>query len=256
MTPVTQQAASIDMSLSQATDTIHNIESSRSFAKSFHITTMTLLLYLGPFNFGRFLEHCTTSDSSWSINCSPKFYNCIFFSRRINSTKKMCIKVFRNGKLHITGLGCVAQAVEFGQEFCTMLQPFAESTLVVSQLDVQLMNGTFKFALAPGTCLCLKTMQILIKSLELSVDVPVTCLFNNDYHSAFKIKFQFETNTATVLVFESGSVLLQSYRTSQQLLTIYTAITNFVTTHMEQLTKELVRLDKKRKRNFDYSVFI
>jgi TATA-box binding protein (TBP) (component of TFIID and TFIIIB) len=259
----------VDQDISNAVTNIQIIETTHNnVTKPFRINTMTILLQLGPFNFRQFLEKCMQEnslaelglqDSEWALNCSPKFYNCIFLKNKIEGVS---IKIFRNGNLHLTGIKSVTRALHHGTQICSVLQNFSSNHLQVERFNIQLINGAFKFNLGDNRAFCLNKMfsELKRKLAESPVDKDMTidCLFNTDYHSALKIKFTStdSNNKTTVSIFKSGSVLIQSFINGQQLLLIYKFVSSFVQNHFDAITTFEYEKKGKRKRNFDYSAYL
>jgi TATA-box binding protein (TBP) (component of TFIID and TFIIIB) len=266
MTAANLSSKDMDRDIAKAVSEIQMIETTHNnVTKPFRINTITILLQLGSINFRQFLEVCMQDDplpklglqeSEWSLNCSP----IVFFLK--NKLEGVSIKIFRNGNLHLTGIKSVTRAVHHGTQLCNVLQQFSTENLQVKKFNIQLINGAFKFNLEDNTAFCLTKIFSEVKNKisqsPIDKDVTIDCLFNTDYHSALKIKFNFTqtNNKTTVSIFKSGSVLIQSFRNGQQLLVVYKFITNFVCEHFDTITTFEFEQKNKRKRNFDYSSYL
>lgn len=263
-------AQAMDNCLVHSVKTLHTMEINGTIAKSFRINTITILLRIGQFNFKQFLDICTQDnpfqqlglvEGEWSINHTPKFYNCIFLKNKLD---RASIKIFRNGNLHLTGIKSVGKALEYGRQLRNIIQPFSSENLEVQEFDIQLINGAFKFALPDDTAFYLTTMFSILKSKldnrSNDQDVQIDCLFNNDYHSALKIKFIFtqdpRDSTTTVSIFKSGSVLIQSFRNGDQLIFVYKYVVNLICDNFDEVIAPDPKVKTKTKRNFDYASYL
>jgi TATA-box binding protein (TBP) (component of TFIID and TFIIIB) len=254
----------IDDDISNAITNIRKTELLYKFDKPFKLTTCTILIDLGsPFDFQHFLELYQNTynnhpllNKDWSFNCSPRFYNCIFFKHH-TIEHNISIKLFRNGKLHLTGLKSVQQATVYADLFCKLISPFTSDPTILPiplHINIQLINATFKIQLPQDTCFCLKTLYSHLQQSITTLN-NINCSFNNDYHSAVKLTIN-DNNKVTVLIFESGSILLLSCINGHQLEYAHNIIIDFIMKFLHQIIKPTIKSNKKRKKNFDYSAYI
>lgn len=261
----THYARMMDDNIASAVSQIKAMEiTNKNVSKSFRINTMTISIKLGQLHFGQFLDVCMLDnnlselgllESEWSLNCSPKFYNCVFLKK----SEGVSVKIFRNGNLHLTGEQSVGKAVQHGTELCTVLQPFAKENLEVKEFNIQLINGAFKFAIPQDTVFDLTRMYSLVQESIVKMtpsDLKIDCMFNSDYHSALKIKFTQSNKTTTVSIFKSGSVLIQAFRDGDQLIFIYKYVFSLISNNFDSVTALDPGSQKKRKRNFDYTSYL
>ncbi len=220
----------------------------------FRITTITLMILSessAPFNLQMFYHWCEQTgiddfltDSyggEWYLKSLGKFYNCIIFSHSINiqnKQKKVAVKLFLNGKLHITGLQEISQTEEYANIMSDIIHMYFQSHIpsptkyVASKFQpsdfcVQLINGCCKIvdpSLEVGTSqvtsLNLKELFVFLVP-KISKD-GVSVLYNNEHHPGIRIKIRNESNgkvnVCTIMIFKSGSILINSFVSGKQLV--------------------------------------
>lgn len=228
------------------------------------ITTMTIsitLQTLHPFCLSQLhksmtdTNFCTTlgvrHGGTWSLKETSGFYNCLIINRitEEHKPKKLAIKIFRNGKLHMTGIQTCTGAIECANMLIPLLQQFDQrNTLNHQGFAIQLINGCCKIPLPSGYVL---SLPIILQHLQ----HDYTCYFNSDHHPGIRVKLQTEqSNTITIIIFESGSILLTAFLSGSQLLLAYKFIVQIQTHLHKYLTPDIKR--KILKRKFDYSSIV
>lgn len=261
MNTTAETALTIDNEINIALEQIQDREQELclEFVKPFRLNTMTVSLQMECFHFQNFENyHTNYTDSIWDTNCSPKFYNCIFLKKR---GEKVSVKVFRNGTIHLTGIQRLVNAIDYGNQLGQLLQPFSSSQQRVKSLDVQLMNGAFKLSLPDNKSICLQTAYAILSSSTSTIkhhneDIKFDCSFNNDHHSALKLKFKMIEVKVTASLFGSGSVLIQSFRAPVQLLLVHSFLMSFFQTNLSSILRPDVKCSRKRARHFDYAAYM
>lgn len=251
-----QKCKDIDASVQDSILRIKQLEKSNMIP--FKLTTMTVLVVLNcTFSFEKFKEYLQTQAqeeellSGWTVNCSPGFYNCIMFSYK-GKSNKIGVKLFRNGKLHLTGLKSTVDAVEYSKTICKVLAKYTQLEVLIQDIDIHLINGSTKIVFEKNNCLCLQKLYYYMLSEEKTELQEYTCVFNNDDHPGLRLK----NKPMTVMVFEGGSLLFQSFRSGEQLYRCYTEVLKFLMGYMEKLVKQKVFNPRKRKKQFDYKSYL
>lgn len=239
--------------LDKVKNIIDNKESSLSM-QGFRLTTMTILVYLNfRINLSKFNSNFKSID--WIINTSGCFYNSILLTNN-RTTKKgkeskegIAIKVFSNGNLHMTGARSVKHALEIGTAICSLLDDSFgieknEEGYTIEDFDIQLRNGCFKYDLGDKYIVLKDMLQILLEK------TTHLCVYNNDSHAGLRIKIVNENCEATsIIVFESGNVLLNAFKTGKDLLDAFTFINNFICQHSAEILKSSVTSKSKKANN-------
>lgn len=268
MDQLIHKCKTIDKDLTRALNDC-NSTSVRNAQNALRITTMTILVILEDvtFDLTKFGKWAFDNDITpflqdlnvghWGINCSPRFSNCVFFTHYLQH-KKISIKLFRNGKLHITGLQSTQQALVYADLFCRLLQPHSTTTITTTDIDIQLINASFKFSLPKDKSFHLQNIKYVFESNG-NTSVPLTFIFNNDQHSGLRIKFDLENTKITLMMFEKGSTLIQSFRNASQLKTSFYLISDLISnSNFDIILRDKFDIKRgiKRKKDFDYNAFL
>lgn len=191
-------------------------------------------------------------DKLYISNTRKSFNNCVVFKYQ----GSQAVKVFCNGNLHITGVKSLMDAMDIGEIFTTLLELVYDGTGVddvfkVVRFDVQLVNFCYKFKeIAPKDVLCLGA---LLKALR--KHTPFYVSHNSEHHAGVILK----APSFTVIIFESGNIILSSLKTAEQLKEAHSFILDFMAAHLEAccVPKPEVPIKGKGKRKyFDYSSYL
>lgn len=163
--------------------------------------------------------------------------------------EKPSLKVFANGSLHITGVKSTCDALYLADIFATMFELMEGGNGVsgwfnVKSFDVQLMNIYFKLDIASNKRIDLVYFRQLVAEHS-----HFYATYNNERHAGVIIK----APNFTVIVFETGNILLSSLKTILQIDDSYTYITEFVRIHLQ---KALIDVVEDRVEKFDYSSYL
>jgi TATA-box binding protein (TBP) (component of TFIID and TFIIIB) len=190
---------------------------------------------------------------------SVSFNNSVMFSIKTNDTHTQVVKVFCNGNLHITGMKSVSDGLYISEVFATMFELIIgenglNNTYQITDFTVQLINFYFNISLPSAKVICLCTLSKLI-----TANTGFYCQYNNEHHPGVIIK----CIGYTILVFETGNILLSAITLPSQLLEAHTFIYNMIMSHINNIctdSSDLVKQSKKgrpKKKNvFDYGQFI
>ena len=213
------------------------------------------------------------------------FYNCIIFTyRNISCSDKRsvshdsdkhkasnpAIKVFSNGTLHITGLKTITEVLAVSELFCRIFDivsddasaPFTVEDFSVEDFRVQLVNSHFKIPSLPHISLDTLHRHLLTETQHL-------CRYNRENHAGLIIRMDLDTPGANVLrhisviIFESGNVLISAFTHSSELIRAYEFVTGFLKKHFKSISSTIDAKDpnpvKRRRRTaegFDYGKYI
>lgn len=206
------------------------------------IETTNILMYL-----------VKTYGGKWNLKDANGFYNCLMLFK-ILGKKRVAIKVFTNGNLHITGVQRVEHAYEYACIIKELIDSYLEKKVDILRYQIQLLNGCLKLTLKESHVLCLKTLYALLTD-----KTEHQCMFNNDHHPGIRIKIKHENakSKSSIMIFESGSILINAFLSGQQAFIAYSFITQFIENHILEVLKPYAKMcKKKRKRDFDYQKFM
>jgi len=150
------------------------------------ITTTTLLL--------TFATQFDLSELQSSVGNSGRFSN-----QRTLKVGNASVKVFENGKVHVTGTRSVAEA-------CLRVQHTLHKKLVLTDFDFQMINVKFKVQQA----------IVLSDFIEKATRYLPTVFYDPTRYPGVRVKM-LGKGTGTVLVFATGSILLTGANTPKSL---------------------------------------
>lgn len=185
------------------------------------------------------------------------FHNCIVFSLckllSDDESRVISVKCFTNSNLHITGVKSVSFAMHIAECICTLYEVVFNDTYSITGYDIQLINAHFLYDFGNTYHFNLQLLySIVIKETE------HFCMYNNERHAGVIIKLLTDSMTSvSVIVFESGNVLLCAFRNSDEFKVAWEFITSFVQKHWRQLqnTSRIAKPSKTCK-GFDYGRYL
>lgn len=212
-----------------------------------------------------FLNDITGSEDAICTSCKKPFHNSIIFKTNgVPSLKqdkiltKQSIKLFCNGNIHITGVKDVRDAIHLADIFITILEIAyggngAGNMFPMVKYDIQLINFYFNI---PGM-LNEEYVLDLNKVLEtLTEKIPYYVSYNTERHAGVIVK----ALDFTIMIFDSGSVLISSIKTLEQLEKAKDFIHNNIYQLVDDCCVEKVEIIPIKKikgtNDFDYSKYI
>jgi TATA-box binding protein (TBP) (component of TFIID and TFIIIB) len=247
-----EKAQKIDKELA---DIVCKINASTIPHENCKITTMTILVILNyNVHLETFLRNYHDHDlNEWKIKPKSGFLNCILLHKK-TTTGTVAVKLFSNGNLHITGVRYITDALVCSQDIIQLLDNvFDINVYEIVDFDVQLMNSCLKFTLPDKRLISLKAFHsILLDS------TPHLCIFNNDQHAGLRIKVLNEhCHKTSIIVFESGNVLINAFVTATELFESFSLIANYIQTHSKAILNDAPDTHMvKCKKDFDYKKYI
>jgi TATA-box binding protein (TBP) (component of TFIID and TFIIIB) len=267
------KAMLLDGDIDMALDDIRNIATARN-TTPVAITTMTVQAMLPDSTFSLAMLQERFSDPTIksyvesllkvpvTIKKNGAFHNCIILSYEENKAKR-AVKVFSNGTLHITGLKTSGESLNVAETFCTVLSKINDKKYTVQDLSVQLINSYFKFVSLNHIALD-KLYELLLSETQ------HLCRYNKENHAGIIICMLMDPaqgkhtcRKVSVIVFESGNILINAFVTAGELQIAYDFITEFIAKHIEQVRNTeatvaptMKKTRKKRDDAFDYGKYI
>jgi len=223
----------------------NNVEANNADASPLRISTMTVQVKytpatdipLVPFQTAFFdsvvqEEWIPEFFGSGTLKLQKKqdsFYNCILFTHTDAvagagaKPKKTAIKLFCNGTLHITGLSDIRAVVDFAKRFTAFISRLTDVQLTVADFSIQLINGNFKIS-----------RRLLLKPMyeKLLATTQHLCRYNPEKHAGIIVQMMMaDAHKVSVIVFDTGSILISAFVTGQQLAEAHAFIVGFIRDH-------------------------
>lgn len=158
------------------------------------------------------------------------FYNqiSVWFS---DATSKKNIKVFRNGNLHITGEKNPEANIAIARDVCKVLEQCFGRARVVYDFDVQMVNTNFRVSiglmLGPLREAVARDPQVVRASYDPETYPGLNC----------KVKVS-SGRVASVLVFNSGHVIITGIKQFSELSQAFAFITGFIDRHSKTVRRQ------------------
>lgn len=177
------------------------------------VSTMTVLVELSTddLNIENIIEnsnnHATAINFTIRIpgNKKNKKQNIKSFKNSLSiifefKSRKICVKVFSNGKLHITGCHSVSDTLSVATLFCTLYHSIEGVHIIPTSHDIHMYNIIFSLN---------KSVSLINLHNNLK-KAGHTSIYNRDVYSGIKIKKEVSTKTKplTILGFSSGNFIL------------------------------------------------
>lgn len=223
------------------------------------ISTMTVLVYLdvAKIDLPAVVAGCSEREaqaaevlgSNFSVNHAKSFYNCITLKFTVDK-KGRAVKVFSNGRLHLTGPRSIEDAMAIGEAVCGFIGGILGQTLRVVDFDVQLVNSNF-------------AIQHAINLVELSKASNAQgyhTRLDPERHAGVQIRVVCASGRAvSCIVFHTGNVLITGYNQPGQFVEVLRVLLSLLGSGDGMLTPlEDARGCKRPRRatEFDYGAFI
>jgi hypothetical protein len=264
-----------DISLSAAIKDINALRVEAGLATELEISTMTVVVMLNyrvklaqlvdhyeevgltGYGFemaqgGRRFSNCVTllgkgvvppshGGASAGAGTDPGDYD----SERSKGAASLAIKIFSNGNVHLAGVRTVRTALDYATLVCAMLDRLRERgsnhhgassaarVYRIASWNVTLINAYFRLALPQGSTIDLGKLQEAVMRYT-----PHYVVVNSDAHAGATIRMLYEgVQRISVMVFESGNVLISAFINAPQLRAAYNFVTGFVKTHSEAIIR-------------------
>ena len=164
-------------------------------------------------------------QESYTLNIvdKTKMLNCIIF-KQVNkeNKRKYAIKVFSNGGLHITGAKSVGEAHKHAINICQIIDSIIKSTEPPTQVidyNIQMINTNFKIE------------DTAIDLYKLGEVLAFPFKYDKEQHHALRFKVE----SATVLVFMSGSVIITGSKCVENVLKAFECIIDIIDKNYDSL---------------------
>jgi TATA-box binding protein (TBP) (component of TFIID and TFIIIB) len=237
---------------------------------SFYLSTMTVCVSVRnitpPIDLKKVLENISKTDefttyvtgSTENIQISNKrhFHNALVFKCQNIITdfkttiKKAAVKVFCNGKMHITGVKSPIEAIYLADVFSSYIDitlggDGISNVFAIDDYDIQMINFCTKTP-PPNSHI---SLQGLFESLK--QNLPFYCTYNTDKHPGVIMK----APNFNFIFFESGSVMV-SLSDIDNLPEASRYLEDIFKSYITQPINSAPRKKQKRQKNFDYNAYL
>lgn len=218
--------SSTSLSLDACFETLSSLYDVENIEKPVKISTMTLLFKTLPFDVEELYANALDSQKT--------FRNCIIIKDGVG-TGKICIKIFKNGGLHVTGPKKMGDALTHLKAKLPGVSP--------TSVSIQMLNTTFKFA----------------RDVDMShtyakmVDQPCFVSYDTSIHAAMNIKFK--GFGGALLLYRTGSVVMAGFKNPESITEAFKFLTGFFDKYPECLKTRIIApvVLKKRGRKSNAS---
>ena len=170
------------------------------------------------------------------------FFNQASIHYTSHTTK--CIKVFSNGRLHITGVTSMLEAADVCKFTCDLLNNTLGSVIggdKVSALDLKICMINTNFALNHGINII--KLKDYFKPFE-----KITCNYTPDTYPGLKIKFTHANmNKSSIFIFSSGQIVITGVKLLTDINDVYSTLMDIIISNFESIHNPNIQLKSKKK---------
>ena len=171
------------------------------------------------------------------------FYNQASIHYTDHTTK--CIKVFSNGKLHITGVTSVSEASTVCLLTCGILNKTIGAVVgsaKIKPLNIQICMINTNFSINHG--LNIIKLKDILKGKE-----NITCSYTPDTYPGLKIKFTHENkNRTSLFIFSSGQIVITGVKLMIDIHEVYLKFMNILHESYEVIYNPNIPIKNKKKK--------
>ena len=183
------------------------------------------------------------------------FFNQASIHYTTHTTK--CIKVFSNGKLHITGVTSMIEASEVCEFTCNLLNKTIGAVIgneKIEPINLRICMINTNFSVNHG--LDIIKLKNIMKSNE-----NIMCTYTPDTYPGLKIKYNHTAsgNKSSVFIFSSGQIVITGVKSLVDIIDVYGSIMDIISTSFQQIHNPNIQIKKKAKKatyKYGYEVSI
>lgn len=171
------------------------------------------------------------------------FYNQITVEF-VDGKSKKSVKIFPNGRIHVTGCSDVDDCNKVMHQICFVLKSISEIDMKIESFDIFMINTNFTM----NSQLNLQTVINIMKKQGYNIS------FNPEVYSAVKIKFKpgVDMKCITASIFSSGCVLITGAVNLDEINESYKILTRLLQEACIEPNKTVVEYDQFMGRSFEY----
>lgn len=173
------------------------------------------------------------------------FFNQASIHFKTHTTK--CVKVFSNGRLHITGVTSMIEASDVCEFICQILNNTLGAVVgsgKVEAVDLKICMINTNFAINHG--LDIIKLKNIIQNTE-----HYLCSYTPDTYPGLKIKYSHSKslNKSSVFVFSSGQIVITGVKLLTDILDVYNSLMNIISENFLDIHNPTITIKKKAKKN-------
>jgi len=172
------------------------------------------------------------------------FFNQASIHYKTHTTK--CVKVFSNGRLHITGVTSMIEASEVCMFTCDILNKTMGSITggKVEPIDLRICMINTNFAINHGINI------IKLKNI-LQNQEKYTCSYTPDTYPGLKIKYthEYSKNISSIFIFSSGQVVITGVKLLIDINDVYDSLLDIISNNFHIILNESLVVKKKLKKS-------
>ena len=175
------------------------------------------------------------------------FFNQASIHYSTHTTK--CIKVFSNGRLHITGVTSIIEAANVCEFTCKLLNKTlgaVKGNEKVEAIDLQLCMINTNFSLNHG-------IDIIELKKQFQKYEKFTCFYTPDTYPGLKIKYLHDSSDkSSIFIFSSGQIVITGVKHIVDVNTVYTSLMNIMIECHTEIYNPYIQIKAKKKKNKTY----
>ena len=183
------------------------------------------------------------------------FFNQASVHYTTHTTK--CIKVFSNGRLHITGVTSMIEAANVCIFTCDLLNSTIGSVkgnTKVEAMDLQVCMINTNFSLNHG-------IDIIELKKQFQRYENYSCFYTPDTYPGLKIKYHHDaSNKSSIFIFSSGQIVITGVKNIIDVNTVYSSLMDILIEVHSKIYNPYIQIKAKKKKDtkfkFGYDVSI
>jgi len=187
-------------------------------------------------------KHNTEFDLTKRRKKKKTFFNQASIHYTTHTSK--CIKVFSNGKLHITGVTSMIEASDVCTFTCNILNKTLGAVIgnaKIEPINIKICMINTNFAVNHG-------LDIIKLKTLLQEDKNISCTYTPDTYPGLKIKFSHKnSNKSSVFIFSSGQIVITGVKLLIDINDVYCSIMNIISNNFKKIHNPLIQLKTKKK---------
>jgi len=168
------------------------------------------------------------------------FFNQASIHFTTHTTK--CIKVFSNGRLHITGVTSLHEAQTVSSFVCDILNETLgaiSGTEKVQAKNLEICMINTNFALNHGID--------ILKLKQKIIDNNIVCHYTPDTYPGLKIKYSHDNGQRTsVFIFSSGQIVITGAKSLEHISYVYTNLFKIIIDNYEEIFNPYITVKKSK----------
>jgi len=183
------------------------------------------------------------------------FFNQASIHYTTHTTK--CIKVFSNGRLHITGVTSMIEAANICTFTCNLLNKTIGAVKGIEKVeasDLQVCMINTNFSLNHG-------INIIELKKQFQQYNKFSCIYTPDTYPGLKIKYFHESSDkSSIFIFSSGQIVITGVKHITDVTTVYTSLLDVLIQSYSKIYNPYIQIKhnkkKENKYKFGYNVSV